>query len=233
MATQDRSRQQSAFSPQSGAQQGGGGALHEGEGGVQQQQRDQGQSLVAPGTWLGAFDRDYRASPFALMQRLTADMDRLFENFGMGMFSRGAWPFAGLRQGGLMERSAEWSPHVEMFEQADALVVQVELPGLRKQDVQARIDDDAIVVSGERRNETQRNDGGRYLSERSYGSFYRVIPLPEGTDADAAHASFRDGVLRIEVPLTSRARGRRLDIVEGAGAGSPRAAAPQQQQQEG
>lgn len=231
MATQDRSRQQSAFSPQSGTQQGGGSALREGKGDAQQQQRDAGRSLTAqPGTWLGALDRDYGSSPFALMQRLTADMDRLFENFGMGMFSRGAWPFAGLRQAGLVEPSAEWSPHIEMFEQADDLVVQAELPGLRKQDVQARIDDDAIVISGERRNETQRSDGGRYLSERSYGSFYRVIPLPEGTDADAAHASFRDGILRIEVPLTRRARGRRLDIVESAGAEPQRSAAPQQQQ---
>ena len=180
MATQDRSRQQSSFSPQSGTQQGGGAASREEQGGAQHQQRDEGRSLTSrQGTWLGARDRDYYSlSPFGLMQRLTADMDRLLENFGMGMFSRGAWPFAGLRQSGLSGPTATWSPHIEMFEQEGKLVVQAELPGLRREDVQAQIEDDAVVISGERRNETQTDEGGRYLSERSYGSFYRVIPLP-------------------------------------------------------
>jgi len=212
MATQDRSRQQSSFSPQSGMQQGSGAT---GES-TQQRQRDEGRSLVPrQGTWLGARDRDYGSSPFALMQRLTADMDRLFENFGMGMFSRGAWPFAGLRQGGFSGLAATWSPHIEMFEQEGKLVVQAELPGLRKEDVQAQVEDDAIVISGERRNETQSEEGGRYLSERSYGSFYRAIPLPDGADAGTANATFRDGILRIEMALDQRPRGRRLEIGEG------------------
>jgi HSP20 family protein len=229
MASQDRSRQQSSFSPQSGAQQGGGGSAREEHGTRQQHQREEGRPLASrQGTWLGARDGGYAASPFTLMQRLTADMDRLFENFGMGMFSRGAWPFAGLTQGGLPGLAATWSPHIELFEQEGRLVVQAELPGLRKEEVDAQIEDDAIVISGERRNETQSNDGGRYLSERSYGSFYRVIPLPDGVDAEHASATFRDGVLRIEMPLNQRPRGKRLDIGDGTGSDQQRATSVRQ-----
>lgn len=217
MATQDKSRQQSSFMPQPGAQQGGGGQQNREEQGTstQQQQRDQGALTTRQGTWLGnSRGSNYAASPFNLMQRLTADMDRLFENFGMGLFSRGAWPFAGVRQGGgnFGVSGATWSPHIEMYEQEGKLVVQAELPGLRKEDVQAQVEDDAIVISGERRSESQTDDGGRYVSERSYGSFYRVIPLPDGADGEGANASFRDGILRIEMPMNQRPRGKKLEI---------------------
>ena len=238
MANQDRSRQQSSLSPSSSAQQGGGQTNRD-----DTRQRGEGRALSPrQGTWLGARDRDYGSSPFALMQRLTADMDRLFENFGMGMFSRGAWPFGGLRQGSALSptMSATWSPHIEMFEQEGKLVVQAELPGLRKDDVQIEVEDDAIVISGERHSEAQRDEGGRYVSERSYGSFYRVIPLPDGANADSANATFRDGMLRIEMSLDQRPRGRRLEIGEATGTGGEQRGAagrsagqPQQQQQQG
>jgi HSP20 family protein len=238
MANQDRSRQHSSFSPTSSAQQGGGQTNRE-----DTRQRSEGRALSSrQGTWLGARERDYGSSPFALMQRLTADMDRLFENFGMGMFSRGAWPFAGLHQGAGFSptMAATWSPHIEMFEQEGKLVVQAELPGLRKDDVQAQIEDDAIVISGERHSEGQRDEAGRYVSERSYGSFYRVIPLPDGADAEAANATFRDGILRIEMPLNQRPRGRRLEIGDATGTsgeqrttGSRQAGGQPQQQQQG
>ena len=237
MATQDKSRQQSSFSPSSSSQQGGGPLGRDEQSiDLQHQQRDEGRSLTRQGTW----DRNYPTSPFGLMQRLSADMDRLFENFGMGLFSRGAWPFAGLRQSNFGGTIAEWSPHVEMFEQEGKLVVQAELPGLRKEEVQAQLEDDAIVISGERRSESQTNQGGRYLSERSYGSFYRVIPLPDGADAENANATFRDGILRVEMPINQRPRGRRLEIGEAPSlgsndqrGGSSRQTGQAQQQQQG
>jgi len=244
MATQDKSRQQSSFMPQSGTQQGGGTQANRDEqsglqqGGTQQQQREEGRSLAPrQGTFVGSGDRNFN-SPFNLMHRLTADMDRLFENFGLGMFSRGAWPFTGLRQNNFGASAASWSPHIEMFEQEGRLVVQAELPGLRKDDVQVQVEDDAIVISGERRTESQSNEAGRYLSERSYGSFYRMIPLPDGVDSEGANATFRDGVLRIEMPLNQRPRGRKLEIGdtisnEQRGSSARQGGAQPQQQQSG
>ena len=224
MATQDKSRQQSSYMPSAGGQQSGGrgeGAQQGGDvsqGSAQQpQQRTSEQALASrQGTYLGGRESaggGYGGSPFALMRRLTDDMDRMFENLGMGMFSRG-WPFAG-SAGSFPDNAVLWSPDIEMYEDQGRLVVEAELPGMRKEGVQVQIEQDAIVISGERRNESRQNQGGRYVSERSYGSFHRVIRLPEGADAESANATFRDGILRIDMPLNARSRGRRLEIGDG------------------
>ena len=208
MANDDKSRQQSAYAPQSGAQQGSGQGTS--------QQRHEGRSL-APRRGAGLDPYDYSAyggSPFRLMRRLNDDLDRLFENFGLGrLFPETHLPTGVARfgqEGGL----ALWSPHIEMFEQDGMLIVQADLPGLRREDVHAQIEDDAVIISGERQQETKQNESGRYVSERAYGSFYRVIPLPEGVDAANATAAFRDGVLRIEMPAPKRQRGRTLEIAD-------------------
>ena len=207
MVTDDKSRQQSAFIPQSGTQQGSGQGTTA--------QRYEGRTLAPRrGSALDPYDyAAYGGSPFRLMRRLNDDLDRLFENFGLGrLFPETTWP-TGIARFGVQEgQPALWSPHIEMFEQEGKLVVQADLPGLRREDVHARIEDDAVIISGERQQETNQNESGRYVSERAYGSFYRVIPLPEGVDAANATAAFRDGVLRIEMPAPKRQRGRTLEI---------------------
>jgi len=214
MATDDKSKQQSAYAPQSGTQQGGGQAT---ERTSTPAQRYEGRSLYSPrrGQWLDPFENTVYggSSPFGLFRRLSEDMDRLFENFGLGTaFPRASWPTGLTRYGGQEGVATLWSPHIEMFEQEGKLIVQADLPGLRKEDVKAQIEDDAVIISGERQQETKTNEAGTYLSERSYGSFYRVIPLPEGVNAEQATATFRDGVLRIEMPAPKRQRGRNLEI---------------------
>ena len=208
MATDDKSRQQSAYIPQSGTQHGSGQA-------TTQPQRYEGRWLTPRrGTAVDPFDyAPYGGSPFRLMRRLNDDLDRLFENFGVGrLFPETNWP-TGIARFGVQEgASTLWSPHIEMFEQDGKLVVQADLPGLRKENVHAQIDDDAVIISGERQQEVNQNEGGRYLNERAYGGFYRVIPLPEGVDVANATAAFRDGVLRIEMPSPKRQRGRTLEI---------------------
>jgi HSP20 family protein len=77
--------------------------------------------------------------------------------------------------------------------------------------------EDGITVQGKRRHEQESERSGFYRSERSYGSFFRTIPLPEGVMVDQAKASFTDGVLEITMPAPSEqvTRGRRLEIREG------------------
>ena len=96
-------------------------------------------------------------------------------------------------------------------------MVRADLPGLSRDDVKVDVTDDAITIQGERRREHEDERGGVYRSERSYGSFQRVIALPEGAITDQAKASFRDGVLEITMPAPSEqvTRGRRLEITEG------------------
>lgn len=164
----------------------------------------------APSLWTG--------SPFAFMRRFTEEMDRLFEDFGAGrgLFGGGAGRELSPRGFGAMSQ-ALWSPQTEIFERGGKLIVRADLPGLTKDDIDVNITDDAITIEGERRQESEENREGSYRSERSYGSFYRSIPLPEGVNAEDANATFRNGVLEITMPAPQRAeqRRRRLEIQEG------------------
>jgi len=131
-----------------------------------------------------------------LMNRFANEIERLFEDFGLGR----VWGEVG---------RAEWAPEIEVFERGGQLIVRADLPGLTSNDVKAEITDNALTIHGERKREHKEEREGWYRSERSYGSFFRSIPLPEGINADEAKASFRDGVLEITMPAPKREERRR------------------------
>lgn len=147
----------------------------------------------------------YGSGPFTLMRRLSDDMDRLFENLGFGRsFGLGATPFGGtdrdLWGGSPIENDAAWLPQVEAFRRGDKFVVRTDLPGIKKEDVHAEIEDGVLTISGQRTSEREDERDDYYRSERSYGSFYRAIPLPEGVESDNCEATFKDGVLEVTLP---------------------------------
>ena len=128
-----------------------------------------------------------------------------------------------------------WSPAIEVSERGDRMVVRADLPGLNKDDVKVETYDNHLVIQGERRQEhEEQGEGGYRRSERSYGSFYRSIPLPEGAQTEQARAEFKDGVLEVSVPVpaSQQQRGRTIPIEAGttterketgsAGTGQPR-----------
>jgi HSP20 family protein len=129
-------------------------------------------------------------SPFTLMRRFTEEMDRVFADFGS---SRGS-------------DSVGWSPPIEVSEHAGKFEVIAELPGLRENDIKLEVTEYGLVIQGERRGEHEERCEGYLRSERSYGRFYRLIPLPEGVNVDQAHAEFRNGELRVTLPIPERQR---------------------------
>jgi len=153
----------------------------------------------------------WSADPFAVTRRFADEMNRVFEDFGFGsgLLSPSFGP------GRLMGAElAAWSPQVEVFQRDDRLVVRADLPGMTKDDIKVDVTDDAVTIQGERRQEHEERREGYYHTERSYGSFYRSIPLPEGVEADKADASFRDGVLEVIMPARRQeaSRGRRVEV---------------------
>jgi HSP20 family protein len=149
-------------------------------------------------------------SPFALLQRmLTDDIANIFDQQG----SR-----AGSQMTGTGASTASdmvtWSPKVDVMQRGNELVVRADLPGVKPEDVCVEVTDDAIVMSGQRKEEHVEEGGNVYRVERTYGAFFREVPLPEGAIVDQAKASFKDGVLEVTVPAPSdqAARGRRLEI---------------------
>jgi HSP20 family molecular chaperone IbpA len=118
--------------------------------------------------------------------------------------------------------SALFSPQIETFQRGDQFVVRADLPGLDKEDVNIDIADDAVIIQGERREEHTDDREGYYRTERSYGSFYRVVPLPEGAITETTKASFTNGVLEISVQAPPREVSRRRRIEIGSGSESGR-----------
>jgi len=149
----------------------------------------------------------FRMSPFALMRRFSEEMDQYFEQLGTGRGESGMAAAGGL-----------FSPPVEISERNGQFMVCVDLPGLSKDNVHVEVTDNALVITGERRSEHEERQGSAFHSERSYGTFRREIPLPEGVNAEQAAATFKDGVLQVTMPAPQRqARGRQIEI-QGASA---------------
>jgi HSP20 family protein len=96
---------------------------------------------------------------------------------------------------------------------ADGLQVTADLPGLRREDIDIELLDGALRISGERGMEHEEEQEGVLRSERRYGRFERVIPLPEGVDEEAVTARFADGVLEVTVPLPKEAmKARKIEV---------------------
>jgi HSP20 family protein len=151
---------------------------------------------------------DWGGSPFRTFQRMADQVDRMFDDFGFGR----RWGSPVWRETGV----DAWAPEIDVFQKNNELTIRADLPGLRREDVTVDITDNTVRIQGERKREHEEEREGYYRSERSYGSFYREITLPEGAITDQAKASFKDGVLEIAMPAPPASKGRRLEIAEGA-----------------
>ena len=107
-----------------------------------------------------------------------------------------------------------WAPRIEAFQKDNQFIVRAELPGLKKEDVRVNVTDSSITIEGERKHEFEGDRDGMFHSERSYGSFYREIPLPDGAIGDKAEATFKDGILEVKLDAPPRevTRGRSVEI---------------------
>lgn len=119
--------------------------------------------------------------PFDMMREMTRAMERPL------------WPAEG--------KQGAWAPAIECRRANGELLVTAELPGLKKEDVKVQILDESLIVEGERKLESNEEKEGYFRSERSYGKFWRQIPLPEGAQADQIKASMNDGMLEVRIPI--------------------------------
>jgi len=108
-------------------------------------------------------------------------------------------------------------PQIEIAQRGNTIEIRADVPGLKREDLNVEIRDNALCISGERRSETERQEGSVYRSERSYGRFSRSVPLPENVNLENIDATFENGVLtvRIEAPGLERKQARQIEIREG------------------
>jgi HSP20 family protein len=105
-----------------------------------------------------------------------------------------------------------WIPAVDVFEKDDRFVVKAELPGMKDDDVDVSVVGDTLTIKGERKTETEVKNEDYYRCERSYGTFYRSIPIPSNVDANKIEASFDDGVLEVTLPKSAKVKPKKIAV---------------------
>jgi HSP20 family protein len=127
----------------------------------------------------------------ALLRRMAREFDDLL--------AEREFPF---RRLGTFE-PAVWTPELDVIDRDGKLLFLLDLPGLTKDDVKVDVTDSTLTVTGERKREVEETDEGFVRSERAYGVFSRSVMLPEGARIADVKATFRNGVLEIEVPIAA------------------------------
>jgi HSP20 family protein len=97
------------------------------------------------------------------------------------------------------DKDLAWTPTLDVYQQEGELVVKADLPGIKKEDIRISLEDGALVLQGERKEESKIEKESFYLAESSYGSFYRRLPLAFDADFNKIAASFKDGVLEVHI----------------------------------
>jgi HSP20 family protein len=144
-----------------------------------------------------------RWNPFREMEDFERRINQLF-NF--------AFP---TRQSGNNRESitvAEWTPAVDISEDDKEYLIKVELPEVKKDDVKVTVENGVLTISGERKFEKE-DKGVRYHRvERSYGYFARSFSLPEDADPEKVSAEFKDGILKVHVAKSEKARPKQIEV---------------------
>ena len=105
-----------------------------------------------------------------------------------------------------------WTPPVDIFENGDDLIIRAEVPGVEKDDIDVRVEDNTLTLRGERKREEELRDDNAYRRERSYGAFVRSFGLPETVDPKRIAARYRDGVLEISLPKAETSKPRKVEV---------------------
>jgi HSP20 family protein len=105
-----------------------------------------------------------------------------------------------------------WSPALDVFQDKDAVTVKVELPGLRKEDIEISLEKGVLSISGERRHEQKLDEGESFRSERYFGRFHRSVAIPTEVEADKVRASYTDGILTVTLPKAEEAKPKQIEV---------------------
>lgn len=136
---------------------------------------------------------------FGRLSDLRAEIDRLFD-----------LPLADL--GRASQLLSGWTPALDIHEDKDNIVVQAELPGMKKEEIDISLHDGCLSISGERKRERKHDQGEIYREERFVGRFQRTVTLPAAVAVDKVKAQYKDGVLTITLPKTEEAKPKQIEV---------------------
>lgn len=107
---------------------------------------------------------------------------------------------------------SQWSPLVDISEDANEYLVKAELPELKKEEVKVSVENGELTISGERKSEKEEKGKKFHRIERSYGSFLRSFTLPESVSGDKVTAEFKDGMLMVHLPKDEKAKPKTIEV---------------------
>jgi len=136
---------------------------------------------------------------FGRLTDLRDEIDRLFEV-----------PLAELTR--TSQLLSGWTPALDLYEDKDSVFVRVELPGMRKEDIDLSLHDGSLSISGERRGAETYKEAEVYRAERFFGRFQRTVGLPTSVAADKVKAQYKDGILTVTLPKAEEAKPKQIDV---------------------
>ncbi len=142
-----------------------------------------------------------RINPFRELEEMS---DRLSQIFGRSLTPK---------EGGKEEIAvAEWSPLVDITEDDKEYLIKAELPEVKKEDVKLSVHDNVLSISGERKYEKEEKGKKYHRVERAYGSFTRSFTLPDDADAGKVAAEYKDGILKVHLPKSEKAKPKSIEV---------------------
>jgi HSP20 family protein len=141
-------------------------------------------------------------SPLKELEDMRRDMDRLFDEFTKPARRRRIWP----KSEGLV------IPSIDLYDKKTDIVVKIELPGVRREDIDLTITKDTLMLKGEIKKDDDVQEEDYYISERMFGSFSRTVALPCEVESEKAQATMNNGLLEIVIPKREQARPKEIKI---------------------
>ncbi len=108
--------------------------------------------------------------------------------------------------------TVDWMPAVDIREEKEAFLFDVEVPGMKKEDLNVRIENHILSIQGERKSEVEKKEGSYYRVERSYGSFARSFTLPETADTEKINAEYKNGILQLKIAKKETAKPKQIQV---------------------
>jgi HSP20 family protein len=105
-----------------------------------------------------------------------------------------------------------WTPALDVHDEKDNFLVKIELPGMKKEDINLSLHNGVLTVSGERKTEREAKEGETFRSERFFGRFQRSVTLPVAVDASKVAATYKDGILTIDLPKAEEAKPKQIAV---------------------
>ncbi|MCD6132850.1 MAG: Hsp20/alpha crystallin family protein [Deltaproteobacteria bacterium] len=138
--------------------------------------------------------------PFEELSTLQDRINRLFEGLMPDFVKSGE------------RATSKWLPAVDIYEDKDSIYLDVEVPGMKKEDIKVKVEDKTLTVSGERKLEREEKKEGYYRVERNYGSFSRSFYLPDNVDSTKIKAKYENGVLKLSIPKKEEAKSKEIPV---------------------